>query len=74
MERRVNVDGVRRLLNGSPADMSDDDIRLALVRMAGAADAALTVEDVAGRVRRFAVAMGRLERPIDGGRPGACAG
>jgi hypothetical protein len=40
--------------------MSDDDIRLALVRMDLAAQEALTDEEHEGRIRRFAAAMQRL--------------
>lgn len=57
----MNVDGVRRLLNVSPAEMSDDDIRRALVRYACDVDPDESVEETAAAVRRFADAMNRLD-------------
>lgn len=59
----VNVDGVRRLLNVSPEDMSDYEIMRALVILACEHDAERTTQEMAEGVRRFADAMNRLERP-----------
>lgn len=56
----VNVDGVRRLINASPEELSDDDIRAALVRLSCAYDAASSAGDQAEGVRRFAAAMDRV--------------
>ena len=58
--RVLNVDGVRRLLNASPQEMSDDDIRRTLVRWACELDADAPPQELAGSVRRFADAMNRL--------------
>jgi hypothetical protein len=63
MAQSVNVDGVRRLLNVSPSDMTDDEIRVALVRLADAANSSLPADGVAARVVRFAEAIERLEPP-----------
>jgi hypothetical protein len=58
----MNVDGIRRrLLNVSPGDMSDYDIRRALALLAADYDPTGWPEDVAERARRFAAAMNRLE-------------
>lgn len=56
----VNVAGVRRLINASPAQLSDEDIRLALVRLSCAADEAASADEQAERIRRFAAAMDRV--------------
>jgi hypothetical protein len=61
MRRPVNVDGVRRLLNVSPADMSDADLRRALAVLAVDYDRARPVAEVAERARRFADALARLQ-------------
>jgi hypothetical protein len=63
MRRPVNVDGVRRLLNVSPAEMSDADLRRALAVLAADYDCERPVAEVAERARRFADALARLERP-----------
>jgi hypothetical protein len=57
----VNVDGIRRLLNISPEDMSDYDIRRALAILAADRDPTGWPEEVAVGARRFADALDRLE-------------
>lgn len=59
-DKPVNVDGVRRLLNISPAEMSDQDIRVALARLAAEYNADRTAREAAEGLRRFADAMNRL--------------
>lgn len=54
------MDGVRRLSNVSPADMSDHDIRVALSRLAAEYDAERTAQEAAESVRRFAYAVNLL--------------
>jgi hypothetical protein len=56
----LNVAGVRRLLNVSPAEMSDADIRRILVRWACELDGDEPPQETAANVRRFADAMNRL--------------
>jgi hypothetical protein len=57
----VNVDGVRRIINVSPEEMSDDKIRLALVRLEVAAEEALSAQEHEEHIRRFAAALERAQ-------------
>ncbi|HEV3485740.1 MAG TPA: hypothetical protein VG106_10055 [Vicinamibacterales bacterium] len=52
-----------RLINVSPEEMSDDDIRLALVRLSLDVDELRSDDEHAERVRRLAAAMNRW-RPV----------
>jgi hypothetical protein len=56
----LNVDGARRLLNVSPEEMSDDALRLALVRLADDfSPPDMEPAEVAQRLRTFAEALNR---------------
>jgi hypothetical protein len=55
----VNVGGLRRLLNVSPDEMSDADIRRALAVLAADYNPEGMPEEVAAQARRFADAINR---------------
>jgi hypothetical protein len=58
-DRPVNVDGIRRMLNVSPEEMSDDDLRRALAVLAADYNPDGMPEDVAEEARRVAEAINR---------------
>jgi hypothetical protein len=60
-DKPVNVDGVRRLVNVSPEDMGDHDLRVALARLAAEYEADKSAEEAAQRARTVADALNRLE-------------
>jgi hypothetical protein len=57
----LNVDGLRRLLNVSPADMSDAEIRRALALLASDFEAHKNAEEAVQAALRVAKAIDRLE-------------
>jgi hypothetical protein len=58
--RPVNVDGVRRLLNVAPEDMSDADLRRALAVLACDKDPHGSLAEVAETARRVVDALNRI--------------
>ena len=58
----VNVDGIRRMLNASPEEMSDEEIRRALAVLAADYNPDGAPEEVAGEARRFAEAIEQARR------------
>jgi hypothetical protein len=55
----INVDGLRRLLNVSPEEMSDADLRRALALYASDIDPDREPAEVVQRMRTFADALNR---------------
>jgi hypothetical protein len=55
----VNVDGIRRLLNGSPAASSDTELRHCLALLAAGADPEGFPEDIVEDARQFVEALGQ---------------
>ena len=59
VDEPVNVDGIRRMLNVSPEEMSDADLRKALAVLAADCNPNGVPEDVA----EWGTALGRGDRP-----------
>jgi hypothetical protein len=60
-DRPLNVDGLRRLLNVSPEEMSDHEIRRALAILAADSNPDGTTDEVVAEARRFADAINRAQ-------------
>jgi hypothetical protein len=58
----LDMSGFRHLVGGRLDDLSDDEIRIAIVRLTAEVDVSATPEEIAARIRRIAEAAERSRR------------